>query len=214
MIKKTCTIVFLLGSFYSFSQVGIGTDEPTKELDVNGDVRIRNLANNTSKIVVAEVDGTLALKAHEDINPPKSVINSSQSSASQKVTIYDGPCYNPNDKTSSCSIRFNHYTSCAGFTNPVSTEIIVVNNINAANGQYGSTWSTKFLDHKGDDTTPTITQTNSTTRTYQGSGYFEGGRCQASLITSLSNGRLKIESEKQFMYTHLIYLISISRYTN
>jgi len=213
MIKKIFIIVFLLSAVYSFSQVGIETDEPTKELDVNGDVRIRNLANNTSKIVVAEIDGTLALKAHEDINPPKSVINSSQSSASQKVTIYDGPCYNPNDKTSSCFIKLNHYTSCQGFTNPVSTEVVVVNNINTANGQYGETWSAKFLDHKGDSTTPTITQTNSTTRTYQGGGYFEG-RCQTSLITSLSNGRLKIESEKRSMFTHLIYLISIFRYTN
>lgn len=55
-------ILFFLVSAYS--QVGIGTDQPTEELDVVGDVRVRginlNLGNSeTDKRVVADGDGVL-----------------------------------------------------------------------------------------------------------------------------------------------------------
>lgn len=48
-------------SMVSYAQVGIGTTSPTRELDVNGDVRVRNLSNVQGRTVPVSAlpDGTL-----------------------------------------------------------------------------------------------------------------------------------------------------------
>ncbi|MDH2208319.1 MULTISPECIES: hypothetical protein [Empedobacter] len=193
-------------------KVGIGTIKPTETLDVVGTARVSSLANTENKIVTADTNGKLGLLSVAEINSPKAFINSSQSEAIQIIPIYDGPCYKPSDSTSSCSIRINHYSSCTGFTNPVSTDIIVVNNINTGTGSYGTTWSPKFINNKSLSSEPVITAPNSTTNTYTGTGTF-GGTCYASLRATVTpaTGNVKIESVKQYMFTHLNYLIDVSR---
>ncbi|NHN25007.1 hypothetical protein FIA58_004880 [Flavobacterium jejuense] len=61
MNPKKIVLLLLVFPFLIFSQVGIGTTNPTKELDVNGDVRIRGLSNNsgTTNPVSVTADGTL-----------------------------------------------------------------------------------------------------------------------------------------------------------
>lgn len=61
MNPKKIVVLLLIFPFLIFSQVGIGTTNPTKELDINGNVRIRGLSNNsgtTTPVSVTE-DGTL-----------------------------------------------------------------------------------------------------------------------------------------------------------
>ena len=71
MKKIRVTFLFALLSVLSFSQVGINTTSPTEELDVNGDVRIRGLANSNSKTVAvyARPDGTL-VNSYSDPSAP------------------------------------------------------------------------------------------------------------------------------------------------
>lgn len=61
MKKIKLSFVFALLSVLSFSQVGINTTTPTKELDVNGDVRVRGLSNPNGRTtqIYAKPDGTL-----------------------------------------------------------------------------------------------------------------------------------------------------------
>lgn len=55
-------LIFLL-TLPLFSQVGIGTVNPSAMLDVNGDVRVRDLPDSDSSVfVVASPDGTLGKK--------------------------------------------------------------------------------------------------------------------------------------------------------
>ncbi|WP_130736840.1 hypothetical protein [Flavobacterium sp. J27] len=61
MNPKKILFLLLACPLFVFSQVGIGTTNPTKELDVNGNVRIRGLSNTsgtTTPVSVTE-DGTL-----------------------------------------------------------------------------------------------------------------------------------------------------------
>jgi len=56
-------IIFLLWVVIpSYSQVGIGTVSPTKELDVNGQLRVRNLptANNSTRVLTTDGNGNLS----------------------------------------------------------------------------------------------------------------------------------------------------------
>jgi len=70
MIKKACTIVLLLGTVYSFSQVGIGTDRPTKELDINGEIRIRTLNQGAVNDVLlsADTNGNVRRITRDELN--------------------------------------------------------------------------------------------------------------------------------------------------
>lgn len=61
--SRVLVVLFALTQI-TYSQVGIGTEAPTNTLDVNGDVRVRNLYNFESidendKVVVADADGVL-----------------------------------------------------------------------------------------------------------------------------------------------------------
>ena len=61
-MRLNLLIVFILiQSNLLFSQVGIGTTNPTEEIDINGNARIRGLSNTTGKTVAvsATPDGTL-----------------------------------------------------------------------------------------------------------------------------------------------------------
>jgi len=71
MKKIRLSFVFALLSVLSFSQVGINTTSPTEELDVNGDIRIRGLANPNSRTVPVYVrpDGTL-VNSYSDPSAP------------------------------------------------------------------------------------------------------------------------------------------------
>lgn len=61
MYSKTLLLFVLVQSTLLFSQVGVGTTNPTQELDVNGDARVRGLSNvtGTTQPVSALPDGTL-----------------------------------------------------------------------------------------------------------------------------------------------------------
>lgn len=45
-----------------YSQVGIGTTSPTKELDINGEIRVRNLptSNNSTRVITSDGMGNLS----------------------------------------------------------------------------------------------------------------------------------------------------------
>ncbi|MDM1297044.1 hypothetical protein HXZ94_00800 [Empedobacter falsenii] len=202
------------------NKVGIGSTTPTETLDVVGTARVSSLANTENKVVIADTNGKLGLLSIAELNAPKAILNTSQSSAEQKATIYDGPCYKQDDNTSSCTITINHYTSCVGFTSPVNTQIVVMNSINTTNGQFSGTWNAKFIDNKGYTNTtvtanqiapdyPRITYSSNKTN-YLGNGDF-GGTCNVDLVATISNGSVKIESVKRSMYAHLVYLVGVTR---
>lgn len=47
-MKHIYIIIFIFSSFFSFSQVGIGTTNPTTTLDIDGDLRVRSIPASTS----------------------------------------------------------------------------------------------------------------------------------------------------------------------
>lgn len=211
-----------LCSFMS-AQVGISTNSPTNTLDVNGSARVRNLANPDRKIVSADAQGVLTLISPEEIFSPKAILNTSTSPAEQRSTVYDGPCYQPSDNASSCTITLNHYSSCSGFTNPVETQIVVGQTINTGNGQFLGTWAARYIDNKGlTGTAPTANQIppdyprisypTANMANYQGSGSFSG-QCNTDLVTTINatTGAIKVESVKRSMFAHLVYLIEVAR---
>ncbi|GEJ44052.1 MULTISPECIES: hypothetical protein [unclassified Chryseobacterium] len=223
MKTKTFFLAALAVYSSSIAQVGINTSTPTQTLDVNGQVRVRGLSNAEKKIVAADAEGVLVLISPEEIFAPKALLNTSMSSAEQRQTIYEGKCFQPTDNASSCTVSLNHYTSCAGFTNPVDTQIVVGQGINTGNGQFLGTWTAKYIDNKGFSNTapaanqiapdyPRISYPSSNTVNYLGSGSF-GGQCNTDLVTTINQttGDIKVESVKRSMYAHLVYLINIAR---
>ncbi len=61
-MKKLIFISTLFLYNLMFAQVGIGTVNPTKELDINGELRIRNLPNQdiaTSSVLTTDTDGNI-----------------------------------------------------------------------------------------------------------------------------------------------------------
>lgn len=61
-MKKKLTIIALFTCFIGFSQTGINTQRPTATLDVNGDLRVRNipLTNvSTENVVIADSLGNM-----------------------------------------------------------------------------------------------------------------------------------------------------------
>lgn len=54
------SIILILAIRLSFAQVGINTTNPTKDLDINGELRIRNLPTQTgSALIAADKDGNI-----------------------------------------------------------------------------------------------------------------------------------------------------------
>ncbi|MCJ7936030.1 MAG: hypothetical protein MUW56_20975 [Chryseobacterium sp.] len=205
------------------AQVGINTTTPTQALDVNGQVRVRGLSNPDKKIVAADAEGVLILMAPEEIFSPKAILNTSTSPTEQRATIYEGKCFQPSDNASSCTVSVNHYSSCAGFTNAVDTQIIVGQGINTINGQFLGTWNARFVDNKGYSGTapvanqippdyPRISYPVSNMANYLGSGSFSG-QCNTDLVATINQttGDVKVESVKRSMFAHLVYLIAVAR---
>ncbi|MDN5479778.1 MAG: hypothetical protein L0G39_22865 [Chryseobacterium sp.] len=222
---KTRLIFFIAVAFFSSikSQVGINTTAPSHTLDVNGLVRVRGLANADRKIVAADPQGVLTLIAPEEIFSPKALLNTSTSAAEQRLTVYEGQCFQPTDNASSCAITVNHYSTCAGFTRAIDTQIIVGQTINTINGQFLGTWASRFIDNKGyvGGTTaaeqvapdyPRISYPTANSANYLGTGSFSG-QCNADLVTTINQatGDIKIESVKRSMFAHMVYLLSVSR---
>ncbi|WP_374462487.1 hypothetical protein [Chryseobacterium sp.] len=223
MKTKTFFLAALVIYGSSLAQVGINTSAPTQTLDVNGLVRVRGLSNAEKKIVAADAEGVLFLISPEEIFAPKALLNTSMSSAEQRLTIYEGKCFQPIDNASSCTVSINHYTSCSGFTNPVDTQIVIGQTINTGNGQFLGTWTARYIDNKGYSSTtavanqtapdyPRISYPAANTVNYLGSGSF-GGQCNTDLVTTIkqTTGDIKVESVKRSMYAHLVYLINIAR---
>ncbi|HCA10041.1 hypothetical protein [Chryseobacterium sp.] len=222
---KTRIIFFVAVVFFSSlkSQVGINTTTPSHTLDVDGLVRVRGLSNAENKIVSANAQGVLTLLSPEEIFSPKALLNTSTSPAEQRLTIYEGQCFQPTDNASSCTVRVNHYSSCAGFTRAVDTQIVVGQTINTGNGQFQGTWASRFIDHKGyvggataaeqvAPDYPRVSYPTTNSANYLGSGSFSG-QCNADIVTTINQttGEVKIESVKRSMFAHLVYLLSISR---
>ncbi|SHF92574.1 hypothetical protein [Chryseobacterium sp. OV279] len=222
---KTRIIFFVAVVFFSSlkSQVGINTTTPSHTLDVDGLVRVRGLSNAENKIVAANAQGVLTLLSPEEIFSPKALLNTSTSPAEQRLTIYEGQCFQPTDNASSCTVRVNHYSSCAGFTRAVDTQIVVGQTINTGNGQFQGTWASRFIDHKGyvggataaeqvAPDYPRVSYPTTNSANYLGSGSFSG-QCNADIVTTINQttGEVKIESVKRSMFAHLVYLLSISR---
>lgn len=213
--------VILFSNFKS--QVGINTSTPTHTLDVDGLVRVRALANAEKKIVAADAQGVLMLISPEEIFSPKALLNTSTSPTEQRLTVYEGKCFQPTDNASSCTVKVNHYSSCAGFTRAVDTQIVVGQTINTLNGQFLGTWTSRFIDNKGYvggataaeqviPDYPRISYPTTNSANYLGSGSFSG-QCNTDLVTTINQttGDIKVESVKRSMYAHLVYLLSISR---
>lgn len=190
---------------------------------MNGSTRIRGLSNTENKIVVANDLGVLGLISPEEIFSPKALLNTSTSSTEQRFTVYEGKCFVPTDNASSCTVNVNHYSSCAGFTRPVDTQIVVGQGINIGNGQFLGTWSASYIDNKGyvggatstdqlPPDFPRISYPNVNIANYLGNGSFNG-QCNTDLVTTVNQttGDIKIESVKRSMFAHLVYLISVSR---
>lgn len=222
---KTKVFILLTIGFFGSSnaQVGINTTSPTQTLDINGGARVRGLSNTENKIVVADQLGVLSLMSPEEIFAPKALLNTSTSATEQRLTIYEGKCFQPTDNASSCTVNLNHYSSCAGFVRPVETKIVVGQGINTGNGQFLGTWAANYVDNKGyigganatDQVAPDfprISYPTANMSNYLGTGSF-GGQCNADLVTTINQttGNVKIESVKRSMFAHLVYLISISR---
>lgn len=224
---KTKTFVLSVLTFCGSlnAQVGINTTAPTQTLDINGLVRVRGLSNPDKKIVAADPQGVLTLISPEEIFAPKALLNTSMSSTEQRLTIYEGKCFQPIDNASSCTVSLNHYTSCSGFTNPVDTQVVVGQGINTGNGQFLGSWTARYIDNKGynngtaiaNQTSPDyprISYPATSTVNYLGSGNFSGaGQCNADIVTTINQttGDIKVESVKRNMYAHLVYLINIAR---
>lgn len=222
---KTKVFLFLTIGFFGHTnaQVGINTTLPTNTLDVNGDVRIRTLSNTENKIVIANQLGVLSLISPEEIFAPKALLNTSTNATEQRLTIYEGKCFQPTDNASSCTVNVNHYSSCAGFTNPIDTKIVVGQGINTGTGAFSGIWTARYVDNKGyvgGSTTasqlppdfPRISYPNANISNYMGTGNLFG-TCNTDLVTTINQttGDVKIESVKRSMYAHLVYLLSISR---
>ncbi|WP_123947263.1 hypothetical protein [Chryseobacterium pennae] len=223
MKTKTFFLSALALCSFASAQVGINTTSPTNTLDVNGLVRVRGLSNPENKIVAANAQGVLTLISPEEIFSPKALLNTSMSSTEQRFTVYEGKCFQPGDNASSCTVSLNHYTSCSGFTNPVDTQVVVVQGINTSNGQFLGSWSARYVDNKGFSNAtavanqtapdyPRISYPGANSVNYLGSGNFNG-QCNTDLITTINQttGDIKIESVKRNMYAHLVYLLSIAR---
>lgn len=61
-MKKLLLFIYVLISSVSLAQVGIGTNNPTSTLDVNGDTRIRTIetqSGNPSFVLVTDIDGVI-----------------------------------------------------------------------------------------------------------------------------------------------------------
>lgn len=222
---KTKTFFLTAFAFYSCinAQVGINTNTPSNTLDVNGSVRVRNLSNPDKKLVAADAQGVLILMSPEEIFSPKAILNTSMASTEQRAVIYEGKCFQPTDNASSCTVVLNHYTSCAGFSNPVDTQVVVGQGINTGNGQFLGTWTARYIDNKGftgvapvpaqvHPDYPRISYPNDNVVNYLGSGNF-AGQCNTDIVTTINQatGDIKIESVKRNMYAHLVYLISVAR---
>lgn len=223
MKTKTFFLAALALCSFAGAQIGINTTAPTSTLDVNGSVRVRNLSNPDNKIVAADAQGVLKLISPEEIFAPKALLNTSMSATDQRLTIYEGKCFQPGDNASSCTVSLNHYTSCAGFTNPVDTQVVVGQTINTSNGQFSGTWTARYVDNKGFSNTaatanqtapdyPRISYPAANSANYLGSGNFVG-QCNTDLVTTINQttGDIKIESVKRNMYAHLVYLLSVAR---
>nr|WP_315028050.1 hypothetical protein [uncultured Chryseobacterium sp.] len=223
MKTKTYSLVAVALCSYINAQIGINTTTPTNTLDVNGSARIRNLANPDKKIVSADAQGVLTLISPEEIFSPKAILNTSTSPAEQRSTIYEGQCFQPSDNASSCTVSLNHYSSCAGFTNAVDTQIIVGQSINTLNGQFLGTWAARYIDDKGlfgaapvanqvAPDYPRISYPSANMSNYLGSGSFSG-QCNTDIVTTINQttGGIKVESVKRSMFAHLVYLIGVAR---
>ena len=58
--KNFLWVILILSTGLSFAQVGINTTNPTKELDINGELRIRRLPTQTSNTLIgADRDGNI-----------------------------------------------------------------------------------------------------------------------------------------------------------
>ncbi|AZB26263.1 MULTISPECIES: hypothetical protein [Chryseobacterium] len=223
MKRKTFFLAALALCSLANAQIGINTTTPTNTLDVNGLVRVRGLSNPDNKIVAADSQGVLTLISPEEIFAPKALLNTSMSSTEQRFTVYEGKCFQPGDNASSCTVSLNHYTSCAGFSNPVATEVVVGQGINTSNGQFLGSWTARYIDNKGFSNTsavanqtapdyPRISYPVANSANYLGSGNFNG-QCNTDLVTTINQttGDIKIESVKRNMFAHLIYLLSVAR---
>ncbi|MFC3757618.1 hypothetical protein ACFONJ_16690 [Chryseobacterium tructae] len=223
MKTKTFFLAALALCSFASAQVGINTSSPTNTLDVNGSVRVRGLSNPENKIVAANAQGVLTLISPEEIFAPKALLNTSMSSTEQRLTVYEGKCFQPGDNASSCTVSLNHYTSCAGFSNPVDTQVVVGQSINTSNGQFLGTWTARYIDNKGYSNTaavanqtapdyPRISYPAANSANYLGSGNFNG-QCNTDLTATINQttGDIKIESVKRSMYAHLVYLLSVAR---
>lgn len=98
---KTLITLLLLFTITVQAQVGINTDQPTKTLDVNGQVRIRNLplGDSTDFLVVADSQGNLRKITISSLNSNNTcpTLIKSQSSGHTLLFTSSSSIPNPND---------------------------------------------------------------------------------------------------------------------
>lgn len=81
-MKKYITSIVLIVSTSMFAQVGIGTETPTRLLDINGNLRVANLQDKTNS-----ADYTYVLAADDDNNIDKVSIPAIIEDATKQVQI-------------------------------------------------------------------------------------------------------------------------------
>ncbi|MBO6212364.1 hypothetical protein [Algoriella sp.] len=152
--KQLIKFILVLFPIIGFSQVGIGTETPSRMLDINGDLRIRQLDDKTDNTdesyryllsakddeknqadVVTKVNGQV-----DKISFP-SLLQSSSNNVEVKKIIYRGDA----DKTKKCSCgdltiyldKSSVNTDILSFIHLNSTDVFVNNNAESITLKYG-----------------------------------------------------------------------------
>lgn len=70
-MKKLLFIILLLSVFFGKAQVGIGIADPTKMLDINGELRIRVLpqGNTSQSLLITDVNGNMLKMSLPETSP-------------------------------------------------------------------------------------------------------------------------------------------------
>lgn len=74
-MRNYLLVVFIIGFYFSFAQVGVDTDTPTEKLDVEGTARVRDLpVNGTENAISTLPDGTNSPTQDQTFKATKTVV--------------------------------------------------------------------------------------------------------------------------------------------
>ncbi len=106
------TILFFLLSIMTFGQVGINTTEPTKTLDINGDLRVRDIPLLSNKyVLLADDNGNITKVLLSDLfttTPDNSCPQFIYNKSNPYYIVFKASGYlsNPNDPIKANNLNF------------------------------------------------------------------------------------------------------------